>query len=71
MVAFDEDVGLGEVSDEDGRRYPFHCTEIADGSRTTTVGARVAFDVKPGRNGRWEAGALVVLGAANLHERQA
>jgi cold shock CspA family protein len=71
VVAFDQDVGLGEVSSEDGRRYRFHCTEIAGGSRTITVGSRVAFGLKPGRNGQWEAGALVLLGAADLHERQA
>jgi hypothetical protein len=38
--------------------YPFHCTQIADGSRTVEVGAQVVFRVIPGRLGRWEAGAL-------------
>lgn len=43
VVEFDEGVGLGVVSDENGRRWPFHCVSIADGSRTIDVGARVTF----------------------------
>ena len=49
------DVGLGTVRDEDGREWPFHCTQIADGSRTIDVGAPVVFEVGPGAPGRWEA----------------
>jgi cold shock CspA family protein len=56
---FDEAVGLGCVRDRDGREYPFHCTAVADGSRTVPVGAEVAFVVVPGRIGGWEADALV------------
>ena len=41
--SFDKDVGLGEVRGEDGRLYPFHCTEIADGSRDIAVGTEVSF----------------------------
>jgi len=55
VVAFDEHVGLGEVEGEDGRRYPFHCTQIADGTRTIAVDAAVTFEVGPGHLGRWEA----------------
>lgn len=63
VVAFDEHRGLGEVEavvpeEIAGRRYPFHCTQIADGLRTVPVGARVAFEVVPGALGRWEAAAL-------------
>lgn len=61
VVAFDEHVGLGEVEGEDGRRYGFHCTQIADGSRTVAVGADVAFDVVPGHLGRWEAAHLALF----------
>jgi hypothetical protein len=39
-------------------RYPFHCTAIADGSRTIEVGTFVTFDVVAGRLGRWEASAV-------------
>lgn len=55
VVAFDAARGLGEVEAEDSRRYPFHCTRIADGSRTIPVGAKVEFVVVPGLPGRWEA----------------
>lgn len=52
---FDKDVGLGEVMAADGQLYPFHCTEIADGSRDIAVGAEVSFVVAPGHRGTWEA----------------
>ena len=39
-------------------RYRFHCTQIADRSRTIPVGQRVSFVVLPGRGGVWEAGDL-------------
>ena len=63
VVAFDEHRGLGEVEarapeDLAGARYPFHCTRIADGSRTIEVGASVTFVVTPGPLGRWEASAV-------------
>ena len=51
---FDEAVGLGSITGIDGREYPFHCIEIADGSRTIDVGAEVSFDVLA-KFGRWEA----------------
>jgi CspA family cold shock protein len=57
-VAFDDHKGYGYVEGEDGRRLFFHCTAIADGSRTIPVGADVLFDVVPGHLGRWEAGTL-------------
>ncbi len=55
VVAFDERRGLGEIEGVDGARYPFHCTRIADGSRTVPVGVTVGFGVAPGPLGRWEA----------------
>lgn len=55
VTAFDDHVGLGEVTAEDGTVHPFHCTAIADGTRTIAVGAAVTFSVLPGRSGRWEA----------------
>ena len=36
-------------------RYPFHCTRIADGSRTIAVKTAVEFELVPGQLGRWEA----------------
>jgi cold shock CspA family protein len=52
---FDERRGLGVVAADDGAAYPFHCTRIADGSRSVPVGAAVSFTVAPGPQGRWEA----------------
>ncbi len=45
VAQFDAHVGLGHVDADDGRRYLFHCAEIADGTRLIEVGARVDFDV--------------------------
>jgi hypothetical protein len=58
VVAFDAHRGLGELEDENGRRYPFHCTRIADGSRDIPVGVKVEFTLAPGPLGRWEAVAI-------------
>jgi cold shock protein len=59
VVDFDEAKGYGAVEDvSSGERYFFHCTQIADGTRSIAVGAEVDFDVAAGRLGRWEAVAL-------------
>jgi len=55
VSAFDERGGLGEVTADDEIVYPFHCTVIADGTRTIEVGTVVEFEVVAGRLGRWEA----------------
>ena len=52
---FDEHVGLGTVQSDEGTSYPFHCTQLADGTRTIEVGAAVRFEVVAGHLGRWEA----------------
>jgi len=57
VVDFDPAVGLGVV-ESSGGRYRFHCTQIAGGSRTIAVGTPVRFEVKPGRNGAWEAAGV-------------
>ncbi len=44
-------------------RYPFHCTQIADGSRVVAVGAPVSFGLLAGRGGRWEAADIRPAGA--------
>jgi CspA family cold shock protein len=54
VVEFDEPRGLGTI-ESDGTRYPFHCTAIADGTRTIAVGTKVSFEVRPAGMGRWEA----------------
>jgi cold shock CspA family protein len=62
VTAFDEARGWGELTTEDGRTLPFHCTQITDGTRTIEVGTVVDHDVRPGGMGRWEAGAVAPLG---------
>lgn len=62
VVAFDEHKGFGRVEDADGRQLFFHCTAIADGTRTIAVGSRVAFAVVGGHGGQWEAASLMTLG---------
>lgn len=57
VTEFDEGRGLGTV-ESGGRTYPFHCTQIADGTRTIAVGTDVSFEVGPGGLGRWEARSL-------------
>ena len=58
VVEFDDPKGYGTVRADDGAEHFFHCTAVADGSRTIDVGARVVFEVVPGRLGRWEAADL-------------
>jgi cold shock CspA family protein len=57
VVAFDERRGLGRIESE-GRTFPFHTTQIADGTRSIRVGAAVEFSVVPGRRGDWEAARI-------------
>lgn len=59
VASFDDDAGLGVVRDDHDEELTFHCTAIADGTRTITPGADVRFVVVPGRLGRWEASRLV------------
>lgn len=59
VVEFDDPRGIGVVRSVAGVEYPFHCTAIADGSRTVTEGSVVRWSVAAGRLGRWEAVAIV------------
>ena len=61
VLSFDDPRGLGVVVTESGVEYPFHCANIADGSRRIDVGATVGWRVIAGRLGRWEAGELQSL----------
>jgi cold shock CspA family protein len=54
VASFDDAVGIGVLRSDDGREFPFHCTAIADGSRTITEGAEVRALVIPGHLGQWE-----------------
>ncbi|HEX9505187.1 MAG TPA: cold shock domain protein CspD [Acidimicrobiia bacterium] len=57
VVAFDDRRGRGEVETAT-LRYPFHCTAIADGSRTVPEGAEVQFELVIGPLGQLEAAAI-------------
>ena len=54
VIDFDEDRGLGTVGAGD-QQWMFHCTTIAGGGRSIAVGTPVAFVVRAGGPGRWEA----------------
>ena len=54
VTEYDAAAGYGTIADDDGRWF-FHCTVIADGSRTVDKGAEVTFVLEPGHLGRWEA----------------
>jgi cold shock CspA family protein len=58
VETFDEAVGLGTVRGTDGIVFPFHCTALADGTRTIPTGVRVRFEVVAGHQGRWEAATI-------------
>ncbi len=58
VAEFDDKRGLGVVETAAGRRYPFHCSAIADGTRTIAAGTRVVFVIVAGRLGRQEATAI-------------
>ena len=61
VTAFDERRGTGIVGADDGRRYFFHCTAIADGSRRILEGTRVVFAVRAGHLGQTEARSILPL----------
>ena len=66
VVAFDANRGLGEIEElgdtpSAGTRRPFHCTQVADGSRSVPVGAEVRYVLAPGSLGFWEASEVEVV----------
>lgn len=58
VTAFDGARGIGSVRDDDGTTLGFHCTQIANGTRTIHVGARVRYELAAGALGAWEATGL-------------
>ena len=58
VTEFDAARGWGSVTGDDGVRAEFHCTQIADGSRSIAVGTAVRYRLAPGHLGRWEAAAV-------------
>ena len=55
VTSFDEAAGYGELTESTGDVWWFHCTAIADGSRTIAPGAPVQFRLQAGHLGRYEA----------------
>ena len=58
VAGFDQDTGWGAIDADDGAEYPFHCTAIADGTRSIEAGTRVSFWLAPGHRGLWEAAGI-------------
>ena len=58
VSAYDDHRGRGEIEARGGMRIPFHCTAIADGSRTIAEGAPVRFRLVIGPLGALEAAAV-------------
>jgi hypothetical protein len=58
IASFDDFVGRGEVEARGGLHFPFHCTAIADGSRTIAPDTAVRFRLAPGPLGALEAVAI-------------
>jgi cold shock CspA family protein len=63
VTSFDDHRGDGEIRSDQGESFYLHCVEIADGSRTIAVGARVSFVPRPGLLGEEEATMVHVLEA--------
>ena len=49
VATFDDHVGAGTIAEDGQPDWPFHCTSIADGSRTIAVGTPVHFRSSPVR----------------------
>jgi hypothetical protein len=64
VVAFDSKRGLGEIEEGDGMRRAFHCTQVADGSRSVSLGATVRYVLVPASLGAWEAAEVSVADGA-------
>ena len=65
VAAFDDPRGYGTIRADDGGEYFFHCTRIADGSRTIDTGATVTFELVPGHRGRYEAANVTAVAGAS------
>jgi cold shock CspA family protein len=63
VADYDDHKGWGHIATGDGRLLFFHCTAIADGTRTVPVGADVEYEEVTDPRGKPEA--------ANVRERGA
>jgi hypothetical protein len=46
VTVFDAYAGLGDIQDQQGTVWPFHCVSLSDGSRNVDVGTQVTFTVR-------------------------
>lgn len=60
VAEFDDAAGMGWIMDDDGNRRFFHCTQIADGSRSIEIHAPVSFGLLAFL-GRYEATDIAKL----------
>ncbi|MXZ77098.1 MAG: cold-shock protein [Acidimicrobiia bacterium] len=58
VASFDDGTGWGVIAADGGIEYPFHCTAIADGTRTIEAGVAVSFRLTPGHRGQWEGAGV-------------
>jgi cold shock CspA family protein len=58
IESFDASRGLGVLRTDDGVTLGFHCVDIADGTRSIDVGARVRAERSVGHVGHDEARAI-------------
>jgi cold shock CspA family protein len=58
VASFDDHAGRGEIEARGGLHFPFHCTAIADGTRTIAPDTTVKFRLVPGPLGALEAIAI-------------
>lgn len=65
VTSFDDHVGAGNLADDaTGRTWWFHCTRLADGSRTVALGVAVTFRVEPGPTGLEAVAVAPIQGTA-------
>lgn len=58
VTEFDDRRGIGTVTTDGGRVVAFHCTAVADGSRTIAEGTAVVVEIAAGLPGAWEAAVV-------------
>ena len=61
VSVFDDAAGLGTLDVAGYGPVPFHCTAIADGSRSIAIGTQVVAILAARHLGRFEAGAITPL----------
>lgn len=59
VVEFDDAVGVGVLEVQGAGAVDFHCTAIADGTRSIEVGTAVVCSLVAAHHGRVEGAALV------------